>query len=233
MSCFLGTLLFLFIAVTAAIGKPVTLSPEKTIVLSGPIGENTYLPMLNALNELEKEKQVDLIISSPGGSVAVGSLIIDRMEQLKERGVTFRCVVRDLAASMAFQILLHCNERYATPKAFLLWHPVRVFYQGVVVAPLAEVLMVQLRLADEVAVSDLMKHLPMPEKELMWHYNNETLHHAISLHKMAPSFFDKVTNDIVNLWPEKVVLNTAPLVTPFNYNQIVYIHERFLGEDKP
>lgn len=232
MNCILGTIIFFFIAVTAVIGKPITLNPEKTIVLSGPIGEGTYLPMLNALNKLEKEGSIDMIISSPGGSVAVGSLLIDRMEQLKERGVTFRCVVRDLAASMAFQILLHCNERYATPKAFLLWHPVRIFYQGVISPSVAGVLKIQLDLTEEVTVSDLKLHLPMPEKELMWHYNNETLHYSTGVQKLSPSFFDAVTNDIINLWPEKVVLDTAPLASPFNYNQIVYIHERFLGEKK-
>ena len=229
MNCIIGTLIFFFIAVTAAVGKPVTLVPEKTIVLSGPIGEGTYLPMMNAMNELGKGDHIDMIISSPGGSVAVGSIIIDRMEQLKERGVVFRCVVRDLAASMAFQILLHCNERYAAPKAFLLWHPVRVFFQGVIFSTAAEVLMIQLKLADEEAVSDLKKYLQMGEKELMWHFHNETLHHASGLSKLSPSFFEKVTNDIINLWPDKVALNTAPLATPLNYNQIVYIHERFLG----
>lgn len=228
MNCILGTLLFIFIAVTAAIGKPVTLNPDNTIILSGPIGDKMYEPVMTALSQLEKSKNIDIIISSPGGSVAVGSLLIDRMEQLKERGVTFRCVVRDLAASMAFQILLHCDERYAAPKSFLLWHSVRVFYQGVIVAPLAEVLMTQLKLADEVALADLKKYLLMPEKELMWHFNNETLHHAIGLQKLSPTFFDQVTNNIINLWPEKVALDTSPMSSPFNYNQIIYIHERFL-----
>ena len=76
MNCILGTIIFFFIAITAVIGKPITLNPERTIVLSGPIGEGTYLPMLNALNKLEKEGSIDVIISSPGGSVAVGSLLI-------------------------------------------------------------------------------------------------------------------------------------------------------------
>lgn len=229
MNCILGTIVFLLIASTAALGKPLELNPDSTIVLSGPIGDRMYQPIMETMDKLEKGKgTVDLIISSPGGSVAVGSLIIDRMEQMKQRGVVFRCVVRDLAASMAFQILLHCNERYATPKSFLLWHPVRIFFQGVILSPVAEVLMIQLRMADEVALADLRQFLPMEEKEMMWHFINETLHQAVNLQKSSPQFFKEVTNDIINLRPEKVLLDTSPMSSPFNYNQIVYIHERFI-----
>lgn len=212
-------------------GGKVTLSPEKTIVLGGVISDSIYAPFSEALDKLAPEKKVDMIISSPGGSVIVGSLIIDRMEQLKLEGVNFRCVVRDLAASMAFQILLHCNERYATPHSFLLWHPVRIFMQAVITADLSQSLMIQLKQADDVALHDLKASLPMPEEQIEWHFKNETLHQAYNLLNTAPSFFKGVTNNVENLRPAKPLLDTSALGNLFGLRQIVYIHERFIKKD--
>lgn len=175
-------------------------------------------------------KEIDIIISSPGGSVIAGNMLVDRMVQLKQGGVKFRCFVRDLAASMAFQFLLFCDERYATPHAFLLWHPVRIFAQGVITAANASNLATQLGQADEVALHDLRAHLSMPEADMLTHFYNETLHQAYNLQQTAPGFFTKVTNNVSNLYPEKPVLDTSSIGGLFGYNQIVYIHEQFLTQ---
>jgi len=231
---FLLTFLLMVLSVTAHAESRITLSPARTIVLGGVIGGRTLAPMLEALDQLGKKKDepIDIIISSPGGSVIVGSIIVDRMEQLKNEGVVFRCVVRDLAASMAFQLLLHCSERYSAPGAFLLWHPVRVFASGPVTEKDAESLRVQLRQADDVVLADLKKELPMKESLLMWHFHNETLHQAFNLVKSAPGFFDAVTNNIGNLYPKKTFLDTTMLGSAFGFQQIMYIHERFISQEK-
>lgn len=218
---------------TSALAKPtVELSPDRTIILAGVISGALVRPMIKTLDKLaeDKEKPIDMVISSPGGSVVAGTIIIDRMEQLKLEGINFRCVVRDVAASMAFQILLHCNERYATPGAFLLWHPVRIFAEGVITADMAHVLAKQLKLADDVVLHDLRRFVPMKEKELMWHFKNETLHQAFNLLTSAPGFFKGVTNNIGNLRPAKPALDTAQFAGIFGSASIVYIHERFLSK---
>ena len=171
---------------------------------------------------------IEMVISSPGGEVIAGSLIIDRMEQLKLSGIKFRCVVRDVAASMAFQILLHCDERYATPHSFLLWHPVRIFMRDVVTASIAQTLTTQLAEADEVALHDLRANLPMSDSELVWHFQNETLHQGINLMGLAPGFFKDITNSIENLYPKKPLLDTSSFGNMFGHNQIIYVHERFM-----
>jgi ATP-dependent protease ClpP protease subunit len=209
--------------------KPIVLSPEKTILLAGVITGAIYEPMMQAFDKLAADNDtIDMVISSPGGEVIAGSLIIDRMEQLRLSGVKFRCVVRDVAASMAFQILLHCDERYATPHSFLLWHPVRIFMRDVVTASIAQTLTTQLAEADEVALHDLRAHLPMPESELVWHFQNETLHQGINLMGLAPGFFKDVTNSIENLYPKKPLLDTSSFGNMFGHNQIIYVHERFM-----
>jgi hypothetical protein len=185
--------------------------------------------MIDTMNKLSKTgKEIDIIISSPGGSVIAGNLIVDRMVQHKNDGIKFRCFVRDLAASMAFQLLLFCDERYATPHAFLLWHPVRIFMQGVVTADNASNLSTQLRQADEVALHDLRAYLSMSEADILMHFYNETLHQALNLQSTAPGFFKGVTNNVKNLHPDKPALDTSAFSGLFGLNQIVYIHEQFL-----
>lgn len=227
---FLITLIFSLFTVVASAKEGITLSPERTIILGGVVSDSILEPMVTAMETIAKKSDtIDIIISSPGGSVVAGDLLIDRMVQLKLSGVHFRCVVRDLAASMAFQILLFCDERYATPHSFLLWHPVRVFIQGPVTENMASNLSTQLGQADEVALHDLRAHLPMSEADILMHFHNETLHQALNLQYTAPGFFKNVTNHVINLYPKKPVLDTSGLGGLFGYNSIVYIHERFIN----
>ena len=226
-------LLFSFFTSSAFAAK-LELNPKHTIVIGGVISNRMYTPTVEAMDKLAKGKEIDIILASPGGDVITGSLLIDKMEQLKLQGVNIRCVVRDVAASMAFQMLLHCSERYATPHSFLLWHPVRVFMQSVMTADMAQVLAIQLASADEVALHDLRANLPMNDVDLLWHFKNETLHQAFNLLTSAPGFFNDVTNDVSNLHPKSPALDTTALGGFFGVNQVIYIHERFLnrGENK-
>ncbi len=223
-------LFLFFLSLTSCLARgQVELTPERTIVIGGVISNATYQPTMDALDNLSKTgKEIDIIFSSPGGSVIVGSLIIDKMEQLKLQGIHFRCAVRDIAASMAFQLLLHCNERYTTPHSFLLWHPVRLLFQGALTADMASTLATQLAQADEVALHDLRAYLPVAEADLIWHFKNETLHQGYNLMLIAPGFFKEVTNNITNLHPEKPALDTTSLGGFFGSNQIIYIHEKFI-----
>jgi hypothetical protein len=226
--------LFCFLMSSAVFARDViTLTPERTILIAGPISSKMYGPTIETMGKLAATgKDIDIIISSPGGEVIVGSLLIDYMEHLKLGGTKFRCVVRDVAASMAFQILLHCNERYSAPHAFLLWHPVRVFFQGPLTGEQASSLGIQLAVADEVALHDLRANVPMKDEDLLWHFYHETLHQGMTLMHSAPGFFKDVTNKIGNLFPEKVALDTSEYGGLFGVNQIIYIHERFLGKQE-
>lgn len=223
----------LFFASSMALASP-TLDPERTIVVSGPITGRIVEPMLSTFNKLaaDKTKPIDLVLSSPGGSIVAGYLVVDRMDALRAEGVRFRCVVRSVAASMAFQMLLHCDERYSTPHAFLLWHPVRVFYQGALTADLSKVAYLQMKLSDDMIRAELYANLPLKKESIDWHFTNETLHHASQLHKQAKGFFKEVSSSIGNAFLDKgVALNTAD-IGGFFLDQvgIQYIHEQFVQE---
>lgn len=226
------TVLFTMLTSSMALAG-TTLNPERTIVVSGPITGSIVGPVIDTMNKLalkDKDAPIDIVISSPGGSLVAGYLIVDRMEALRAEGVLFRCVVRSVAASMAFQMLLHCDERYSTPHAFLLWHPVRVFYQGALTADLAKVAAVQMAHSDKMIRDELYSNLPLPKSVIDWHFTNETLHHARNLHKMAPGFFVEVSSKIGNTFlDEDVALNTAKVGGFFlDETSIQYIHEQFI-----
>lgn len=224
--------LFLLLSSLNALAKnAISLTPERTIVLSGVITDAIVSPMAETMDKLSKSgKSVDIIIASPGGSVIAGNTLIDKMVNLRNEGIRFRCFVRGLAASMAFQFLLFCDERYATPHSFLLWHPVRIFAQGIITADTANNLATQLWQADEVALHDLRAHLDMSEADIVLHFYNETLHQAINVQALSPSFFKDVTNRVSNLYPENPALDTSSLGGIFGLNQIVYIHEQFITQ---
>jgi len=222
----------MFLTSSVALSK-TSLNPARTIVIDGPITGQIVQPVIDTMNKLaaDKSQPIDIVISSPGGSVVAGYIIVDTMEALRADGVKFRCGVRSLAASMAFQLLLHCDERYSTPHAFLLWHPVRVFYMGVLTADAARVASIQMGLSDKMVLGELHKALPLDEKVIDWHFTNETLHHARQLDKLAPGFFKQVSSGIGNLFKtDGVALNTGELGGfSFSLGDILYIHETFIN----
>lgn len=113
----------------------VKLDKKRLVVLSGIIDET----MFNKANELvalsdDNDDPIDVVISSPGGSVSHGLMLIQAMKEVKAKGITIRCYVPTLAASMAYVIFTQCSERYALPYATLLFHSPRVFGTFVITA---------------------------------------------------------------------------------------------------
>ncbi len=63
-----------------------------------------------------------ILINSEGGEMLAGKSIIDQIEKMKGEGTEVTCLVIHEASSMAFNILTHCNKRFADKKALLLFH---------------------------------------------------------------------------------------------------------------
>jgi ATP-dependent protease ClpP protease subunit len=126
MSKFL-VLFLVYLTSFAAFGVTFTVpDTERVVYVNGPIGSNA-LEVSDRLQELSvSRKPVTLVINSPGGSVFAGSFIVAALDLLKARKVPVACVVTTLAASMAFQLLPHCEKRVALAKSYLLFHPMRV-----------------------------------------------------------------------------------------------------------
>lgn len=91
-----------------------------------------------------------IIINSYGGLVDEGNKIIEAIEREKLMGTEQVCVVTKEADSMAFNILSHCDRRYAVPKATFVVHKIRTWFLSP--APVTEKILRQL--ADDLHKSD-------------------------------------------------------------------------------
>lgn len=209
--------MFLTLPTMALAQRAPVLDPARTVVIQGAIGRGNVLqliaPMLKMVSD-NPRKPIDMIISSPGGEMLTGFMFLNGMEQVKAEGGRIRCYVPTMAASMAFQILLHCDERYTLDKSFLLWHGVRVSGLGVVTEETAADLTHDLHVDNETIVKELLGTLGkyMSEKDIMYHFHKETLHEGYNLARLAPGF-------IVS-YPSIKGLMTAMMTAPVQAPQI-------------
>lgn len=105
---------------------------ERIVFLTGPITDpvaNTVIAQLLFLESKDPEKDIQLYINSPGGSVTAGLAIYDTMQYIKPDVATI-CV--GIAASMAATILAAGakGKRSALPNAEVLLHQVMGGVEG-------------------------------------------------------------------------------------------------------
>lgn len=212
-----------------------SVDPDNTMVIKGVIqGDN-----LDALGKLllRVDGEVNIVIDSPGGSVTTGSRFINYMESAKERGVTINCFVPNLAASMAFGILTHCSNRYALTQAFLLWHRARVMMGGIMgqpmTAPALLVLGRDLEALDQEILRETTNALGIDPEVVAYHFEAETLHLGINLHKIAPNFIevhDSIPGLLEALHNDKLPHSKESNPFSFLFGEIIYISKRFSDE---
>lgn len=179
----------------------------RTYVINGEIGDGNILPigqdMLEKSVSGDTKEPVDVIINSPGGDVVTGFLFLNLMKTAQKNGLVVRCFVPTMAASMAFHILVHCSERYAVSKSFLLWHRARVFVGGLSGTAFTSVeagaLSTQLKLLDATILREVVKALQINPATTYYHFDRETMHTGDSLSKLAPKFIT-VLDVIPNLF---------------------------------
>ncbi len=217
---------------------------EKTLYINGAIQQGNILPLGVKMVELSKSGQtdVDLVINSPGGEIITGNLFLNLMRQAQANGLRVTCYVPALAASMAFQILIHCDERHTLSGAFLLWHRARVFIGGgmfgggrAFTGPEAVNLGKSLLQADADIIRSLRKKLLLPQDVVDYHFEQETLHTGEGLHAMSP-YFITAHDAIGNLLEFVLEQSTSKNGMPDNKKQtfearegeIVYIHPEFM-----
>ena len=103
--------------------------PKDSLMLIGEVEFDNSVTLASAINagSQKGEREITLLINSPGGDVLAGIILIGAMRQAHARGTTISCVVPILAASMAFHVLAACDRRIALRESFLLFHEM---YQG-------------------------------------------------------------------------------------------------------
>lgn len=224
--------------------KPEPAQESKTIVIDGEISGRSMGPIYSYVNGLLAQQSVpenlDIVISSPGGSVTAGFLFLDRLSALKQRGTKVNCYVAEVAASMAFQILTQCDTRTSLETSFLLWHRARVFVGGMfgtaMTGPMAYQLGVQLKDLDDHIYRDVKKAMPSaPDHYLRFHFEAETLHTGANLAAAVPEFLT-ISDD--SAWimgqltnPDAVHLAKATLFDTMKFGDLIYIWDRALTRE--
>lgn len=182
----------------------ISVDPDRTVVIEDAIDggiiqqANEILGMTKLAVESDSNKVLDIIINSPGGNVMAGLQFISAMEIAQHRGYTIRCSVTVMAASMAYQILSKCDERYAFKGALLLWHPVRISGYITLTPTDSARLAHDLDTIETVLVDQLKENFKVDEEYFNWHYHAETMHVASSLVKDVPGFITLI-DDIEDL----------------------------------
>ena len=178
---------------TARGDGPPVLDATRTLVLEGVIANGNALQLAEPMLKLAKDgtgDPIDLVISSPGGDVLTGFLFIGIMDAARATGTKLRCFVPTIAASMAFQLLVHCDERYALEHAFLLFHRVRVSLPSgaPLTAPAARQLAYDMERMDKRMFTELQATLGMATNIIRFHFERETLHVAADMAATTEGF---------------------------------------------
>lgn len=171
-----------------------TTEPLRRVVIDTVIQAPGILRKANELLELgaESSAPIDIVLNSPGGGVYGGLQFVNAMKAMKARGITLRCHVVGMAASMAFIIYNECDERYALPYALLLWHPVRVGGCMTLTPQMAKEIAWDLEEIERLIVPNLIKELGIDEDTFMFHHLKETMWTAVGLREIAPLYLTVV-----------------------------------------
>ena len=209
------TIAILIALLLGTVAQAGELKPERTLYIEGAISFDTLSPLFDKVEALTKEAvtnknkdTINIIISSPGGEVISGNMFINRLIALKGLGVDVDCYVQDMAASMAFQLLTQCSNRYALDTSYLLWHGVRTQMRGPITSLVAASLLEDLEMMDEAVMIQLEGALALKPNELTRHFERETLWTGQQLRAVAPGFMS-VSSD----YPEVTRALTSKKVT--------------------
>lgn len=168
----------------------VKLDSKRLITLSGVIDDHTFGLANDLIGLAEKsDDPIDIVISSPGGSVSHGLMFIQAMKEVKKKGVTIRCYVTGMAASMAFNIFTQCDERYSLPYATLLFHAPRVMGTFVIDVQAAKQLYEGLSQLEAILMQLIVPVMGIDRQSGAWFmtsYANERLFLATELAAESP-----------------------------------------------
>lgn len=165
---------------------------SRHLELIGVVQDNA-LELANKINvmSLQSNKEITMLINSPGGNVNTGMIMIDSMRQAKARGVHFRCLSTVLSASMAYIILAECDERAAFGNTLLLWHEISLSLKSAKVRDLYNTLPSILELQERVD-TDLKGFMNVSDEFYQKHSKSETMWTASELVKNLNNDFIKI-----------------------------------------
>jgi Protease subunit of ATP-dependent Clp proteases len=107
----------------------ITMNEKNTVTIRGKITGETATQFGNSFNKLLKQPQINVFISSGGGSVTSGMEIVRHITTAEKKGKKIKCIA-DIAISMAFVIFQYCPERYILVGSVLMQHQMTISMGG-------------------------------------------------------------------------------------------------------
>jgi len=172
----------------AAFGKTAIFKKAHTVNIKGQIRDNINYWREDVTKIAKTSTRVNLVISSPGGSVYTGIMFVENMKRLQSRGKKFYCVVDRLAMSMAFVILSVCDYRYILNSSLLLFHPSRMGMDGYVTAKSSKLTAKQLEMFDTYLDTLQRPVLKLSDKIYEMYGDNDMIITGYHMSKISPTF---------------------------------------------
>lgn len=201
-------------------GENTVTAKVNKIEIIGPIDGKSVAAFITTFNKFlsdDNTSEINILINSPGGSVYDGTTMIDLLNVAYNRGITVNCYVAGTAASMAFIILSHCENRYVLPHSKLLFHPVSIFLFGVYEIYMIEKYIQQTLETERLIKSKLLYAMGMDEALFETNYQIGTLWHGSELASVTDGFL-KVVADIKGF---KNLYKTLPVKQMQNYRAVI------------
>lgn len=194
-------------SVSEAATTSVTLDKTRTVVIKGPISSPAAADAIFKLTTKSATLPIDIVLSSPGGSISAGLVIESAIKIAQNRGILVRCHVPVYAASMAFYLLTQCSERYVLTNSFLLFHQARIGSANGLTQQDLQDSAESLKVTEERLKLNMQDEMEMNPALFEKHYKLATLWVAIDLIKQTRDGFLKIVDDIINV-PENAMFNS-------------------------
>ena len=212
----------------------LTLDPASTTTLLGVVDDESVTTVVKKMISVQSNT-ITVVLDSPGGHVSSGLRLIGVMHNLQAQGKTIRCVVTGMAMSMAFYILSECSERYVMPLSALLFHPIRVAFNGPLTGVEAAALGQSLLSYELYLKTRIIDHMNVGGDWYDAHWVAETIHHGADLRTAAPSFV-RVVPGVVGMRVDQISWVPEPrglfgrAELPTTRKQLIWIGPGFYKE---
>jgi len=130
------SLFFAFVSlVSQSFGKTITLSSNNFVALVGPVTTSSVDDVIKSFNTkniyeyIQENKQINLYINSPGGSVFSGNHLVQYIKTLQASNISVDCVGQNFM-SMGFIIMQSCSKRYAMFDSIGMQHQMSLGMKG-------------------------------------------------------------------------------------------------------
>jgi ATP-dependent Clp protease protease subunit len=115
--------------------RTITLTSNNFVSLVGPITKDLVVDTIKSLNQknineyMTENKNINIYINSPGGSVFAGNHLIQYIKTLQGENINVSCIGQNFM-SMAFIIMQACNKRYVLFDSIGMQHQISLGVKG-------------------------------------------------------------------------------------------------------